>query len=286
MISRVAPYRLVIRRSQSWLDLDLQSVWNYRDLLLLLVRRDFVAKYKQTILGPAWFIVQPVLMTLVFGVIFGTVAKIPTEGVPPNLFYLCGLLGWNYFSQNFSVISDTFIAQAQIFSKVYFPRLVVPLAAILSNLFALGIQMATFAAFFLFYKAFTDAGSSFGVRWQMVFFPLVVLQVAALSLGVGLWMSALTAKYRDLKHLSAFLIQIWMYGTPVIYPLAKVPVDWRWLVLLNPMTAPTEAIKFMFLGAGSLDSFALWTSVGVTFLIMATGLLIFRKTERTFIDTV
>ena len=280
-------HRLVIRRNNSWFDFDLHSLWEYRDLLLLLVRRDFVSKYKQTILGPAWFVVQPVLMTMVFSVIFGRVAKIPTDGLPNNLFYLSGLLCWTYFSQSFTATSDTFIAQAQVFSKVYFPRLIVPISAVLGNLAALGIALVTFLGFFTYYRYFTPVGDLIFTRWQVVFFPLVLLQVAAISLGSGLWMSVLTAKYRDLKHLSAFLIQIWMYGTPIIAPLSLFKENGvLWLVLLNPMTAPTELTKYMFLGTAAPGTEIILVSVAITLFALVTGVMAFKRIERIFIDTV
>jgi len=278
--------RLVIRRSQSLLEFDFASLWEYRDLLLLLVRRDFVSKYTQTVLGPAWFVIQPVLTTLVFSVIFGKVAQIPTQGVPPALFYMCGLLPWNYFAQNFSATAVTLIAQAGLFTKVYFPRLIVPLAAIVSNLCATLIQLVTFFGFFAFYKFGTAAGDTFAIQWQVVFFPLLFLQVAAFSLGVGLLMSALTAKYRDLQHLSSFLIQLWLYSTPVIYPLERISEKWQWLILLNPMTMPVEACKFIFLGVGTIHTGVMLSSIGMTLAVLLSGLIVFKRVERTFVDIV
>src|SRR5262249_14534163 len=231
-------YELVIRPTRGWLTLNLAEVWRYRDLLVLLIHRDFVAKYKQTILGPAWFVLQPLLTTVVFSVIFGEIAKIPTDGLPPMLFYLTGLLGWNYFAQTFHSTSGTLVNNAGIFGKVYFPRLVVPLSTVISNLLAFGIQLATMLCFWFYFKFFTAAGTQFGLSPEIVFAPFVVLQIAALSLGVGMWLSALTAKYRDVVLLSSFLIQLWMYATPVIYPLSQIPDHWRWVAALNPMTMP------------------------------------------------
>src|SRR5262249_42651558 len=222
-----ADYELVIRPTRGWFALDLAEVWRYRDLLLLLVHRDFVARYKQTVLGPAWFVLQPLLMTVVFSVIFGNIAKIPTDGLPPMLFYLAGLLGWNYFAQTFQSTSGTLVVNAGLFGKAYFPRLIVPLSAVISSFFAFVLQLATLLAIWIYFNLFTNAGGQFGFSVGIVWFPLVLLQVAALSLGVGLWLSALTAKYRDLAFLSAFVIQIWMYATPVIYPLSQIPEKWR-----------------------------------------------------------
>jgi len=284
--SAPSEYRLHIRPNSGWLHVDLRALWEYRDLLFIMVRRDFVAKYKQTLLGPAWFILQPLLTTLVFTLIFGGVARIPIGITPHALFYLCGLLGWNYFSQNFAATSSVLAGNAHLFGKVYFPRLTPPLAAIISNLFTVVVQIATILAFYVFYKYFTVAGKYFGMQWQIVFLPLVILQVAVLSLGVGLWMSALTVTYRDFSHLSAFLMQLWMYSTPVIYPFAQIPVRWRWVSLLNPMTMPVESVKYVFLGIGVVEARYIALSAGIALAIFVSGLMVFQHVERTFIDTV
>ena len=278
-------YELVLRPDTSWMSLELKGIWHYRDLLQLLIWRDFSSRYKQTILGPLWFILQPLLMTVVFTVIFGHVAGLPTDGLPAILFYLCGQLGWNYFAANFNANSATLVANAGLFSKVYFPRLVVPISAIVSNLFAFAIQLVTFAVFYAYFK-FTVEPGSFGMGWQVVFLPLVLLQTAMLSLGVGLLMSSLTAKYRDLTHLSGLMIQVWMYATPVIFPLSKFPEKYQWLVALNPMTVIVESFRLMLLGRGTVHPNHLISSVVLTFLILAMGLLAFGKVEKTFVDTV
>jgi lipopolysaccharide transport system permease protein len=199
------------------------------------------------------------------------------------LFYLTGLLGWNYFAQTFQSTSGTLVNHVGIFGKVYFPRLVVPLSAVISNLFALTIQLATLVLIWIYFKLFTGFGALFGFSASIIWLPLVILQVAALSLGVGLWLSALTAKYRDFTFLSGFIIQIWMYATPVIYPLSQIPKKWQWIAVLNPMAMPVEAIKVMFLGQGTVMP---TYSVGVTVLMLLSGVLIFNKVERTFVDTV
>jgi lipopolysaccharide transport system permease protein len=279
-------YELVIRPTRGWFQLNLADVWRYRDLLFLLVHRDFVARYKQTILGPAWFILQPLLTTAVFSIIFGEIAKIPTDGLPPMLFYLAGLLGWNYFAQTVHTTSGTLVTNAGLFGKAYFPRLVVPLSAVISNFFALALQLATLLAVWIYFKLFTGAGEQFGFSVGIVWFPLLLVHVAALSLGVGLWLSALTAKYRDLTFLSGFIIQIWMYATPVIYPLSQIPEKWRWISALNPMTMPVEAIRVMFLGQGTIVIAYLAMSVGTTIGLLLFGVLIFNKVEKTFVDTV
>ena len=286
MIQASSNYEIVIRPTRGWLQLNLGEIWQYRDLLFLLVHRDFVAKYKQTILGPAWFVLQPLLTTVVFSIVFGEIAKIPTDYLPPMLFYLAGLLGWNYFAQTFQSTSVTLIGNAGLFGKVYFPRLVVPLSAVISNLFAFALQLATLLAVWIYFKLFTSAGGLFGFSASIVWFPLVLLQVAALSLGVGLWLSALTAKYRDFTFLSGFIIQIWMYATPVIYPLSQIPEKWRWIAVLNPMTMPVEAIRIMFLGQGTVVGAYVLLSLSITVLLLLSGILVFNKIEKTFVDTV
>lgn len=279
-------YEIVIRPTRDWFRLDLADLWRYRDLLFLMVHRDFVARYKQTILGPAWFILQPLLMTVVFTIIFGEIAKIPTDRLPPMLFYLTGLLGWNYFAQIFQNTSGTLVTNAALFDKVYFPRLVVPLSAVISNLFAFTLQLTTLLAVWIYFKLFTGAGGLFGFSVSIVWFPLVLLHVTALSLGVGLWVTALTAKYRDLVFLSGFVIQIWFYATPVIYPFSQIPERWRWIAVLNPMTMPVEAFKVMFLGRGTIVFAYVALSIGVTFLLLISGILVFNRVEKTFVDTV
>jgi len=285
MHKETADFEITLRPNTGWLQLELKEIWQYRDLLSLLVWRDFVAKYKQTILGPLWFIIQPLMMSVVFTVVFGNVAKLSTDGLPKMLFYLCGQLGWNYFAQNFNASSATLVNNAGLFSKVYFPRLVVPLSTLISNLLTFFIQAATFLAFYVYYKYFLQTGG-FGMDWRVIFLPLLVLQSAALSLGLGLFMSALTAKYRDLVHLSPLLIQLWMYATPVIIPLSEFPEKWRWVVALNPMTSIVESFRLMLLGTGTVQPLYLALSVGFTVLILAAGVLLFGKVEKTFVDTV
>jgi lipopolysaccharide transport system permease protein len=277
------PFEVTIRPDSNALRLDVASVWQYRDLVMLLVRRDFVARYKQTILGPAWFVLQPLLMTAVFTIVFGVVAGLPTDGLPPTLFYLCGQLGWNYFAQNFGATSTTLVSNAALFSKVYFPRLVVPVAAVLSNLFAFGLQLATFAVVFLYFK-YVIGSTAFAVDWRLVFLPMLVLQIVALSIGVGLLMSAATAKYRDLTHVTGLLIQVWMYATPVIYPLGSFPADWQWIVALNPMTAIVESFRLVLLGTGTVSPAHVAVSLAMTLVLLTVGLLLFGRIQRSFVD--
>jgi len=280
-----AEFEVTLRPNSSWLQLELKGIWHYRDLLSLLVWRDFVAKYKQTVLGPLWFIIQPLSMSVIFTVIFGNVANLPTDGLPKLLFYLCGQLGWNYFAQSFNSSSASLVNNAGLFSKVYFPRLVVPLSSLISNLLTFLIQATTFFAFFIYYKYALHIGG-FHLDWRVVFLPLLVLQSAALSLGLGLFMSALTAKYRDLVHVSPLLITLWMYATPVIIPLSQFPEKWRWVVALNPMTSIVESFRLMLLGTGIVEPLYLISSVVFTLVVLVVGMLLFGKVEKTFVDTV
>lgn len=283
--TRPEQFEIVLRPTAGWGTVELAGIWRYRDLLSLLVWRDFVAKYKQTILGPLWFIVQPLCMTLVFTVIFGKIAGLSTDGLPPVLFYLCGQLGWNYFAQNFSSNSSTFVANAGLFGKVYFPRLVVPLAALVSNLFAFLIQAATFGSFYLYFK-YGRGAVGFGMDWHAILLPLLVLHTALLSLGVGLVISALTAKYRDLTHVTGLLLQVWMYATPVIYPLSAFPVKWRWVAAVNPMTPIVESFRLLLLGVGTVQPVDVLSSIAITLAVTIGGLMLFGRIEKTFVDIV
>jgi lipopolysaccharide transport system permease protein len=277
---------VIIQPNRSWFYIDWRGLLHYRDLLFLLVRRDFLSRYKQTILGPLWFIIQPLLMTIVFTVIFGKVAKIPTDGLPPMLFYLCGLLAWGYFASCLKATSSSFIENAHLFGKVYFPRLVVPLSSVISNLFAFGIQLVAFLGFYFYFKNFTLAGASINPNLFIFVLPLLVLQTAAIGLGVGLWMSALTAKYQDLKFVMEFLIQLWMYATPVIYSMSVIPEKWRPVLAINPMAPILESYRYAFFGTSSLNFNYLLISAVTTVFVLLSGIFIFNKVERTFIDTV
>lgn len=277
---------IVIEPNRSWFRFPWREILEYRDLLLIMVQRDFSARYKQTVLDPAWFIIQPLMTTLVYVAVFNRVAKIPTDTLPPTLFYLCGQLAWAYFSGSFGSTSGTFTGNAGLLGKVYFPRLILPLSKLLSGLFTLGLQAGTFVAFWIYFKFFSEAGAAIHLRAWAVLLPLVVVQCGAIGMGAGLWMAALTAKYRDLSYVTGFLIQLWMFATPVVYPLSLVPEKWRWAAAINPMTAPVEALRFMLLGQGTLTLPLLATSAAITMVLLVTGVLLFNRTERTFIDTV
>lgn len=274
---------LTLRPKKNLLDIDIKEVWKYRDLILLFVRRDFVSKYKQSILGPLWFIIQPLLTTLMFTVVFGKIAKIPTDGLPPMLFYMCGIVGWTYFSTCMTSTSDTFISNAAIFGKVYFPRLVTPISIVISNLIQFLIQFLFLLAFMLFFYV---KGAVFSPNTYILLIPFLILLMAGLSLGFGIIISSMTTKYRDLKFLVAFGVQLWMYITPIVYPVSALPDKYKIFILANPMTSIIESFRYALLGSGSFNVHQLLYSVAFTIGVLVIGVLIFNKVEQTFIDTV
>ena len=279
-------YEQIIQPTRGWRVIDWRALVHYRDLLYLMVRRDFVAKYKQTVLGPAWFIIQPLITTLMFTVVFGKIAKIPTDGIPGQVFYLCNLLAWTYFSQSLPTIATSLITNAGLFTKVYFPRLIVPLAALVSNLLAFGLQLVTFLGFYFYFKFATPEGAGIQANLTLLALPLLILQTALISLGFGLWLAALTAKYRDFTHLMHFLVQLWMYATPVILPLRLVPEKLRIVFALNPMTAVVESFRYAFFSHATVNAGYLGLSVAITLVVLISGLLVFSRVEKTFVDVV
>lgn len=279
-------FEIVIQPARGWLNIPWAELWEYRDLLLVLVQRDFISRYKQTILGPLWHLLQPVITAAVFVVVFGGIAGIPTDGIPKLLFYLCGLLGWSYFSQNITNGGATFINNAHLFGKVYFPRLIVPISVIVSNLIAFALQLIPFVVCLVYYKCFTQQGAGITLTWHLLLAPLALLHVAVLSLGVSLWMSASTAKYRDLIHLNQYIIQIWLFATPIAYPLSQVSHKLTWAIWANPLSVPIESFRICLLGHGTLDTTEIVVSVATTILLTATGLIAFQKVERTVVDSV
>jgi len=279
-------HTVVIEPDRSWFRLPWRELFEYRDLIFLLVRRKFVATYKQPVLGPAWFVIQPLTQTLIFTVIFGHVAKIPTDGLPKSLFYLCGTLAWSHFARCMGGTSSTFFANASLFGKVYFPRLVMPISVVVSNLVGFAIQFVTFMGFWVYFKFFTPAGPAIRMSPLVVTLPLLLLLSGSMGLGVGLWISSLSSKYRDFMHLSGFLTSFWMYATPIVWPLSLVPHRWRWLAALNPMTGIVESYRYLFFGQATLGPMDMIMSVGVSALLLVSGILMFNRTERTFIDTV
>lgn len=276
-------YQVEIVPKRGLFEIDLKEIWNYRDLILLFVKRTFVSQYKQTILGPAWAVIQPLLTTIVFTVVFGGLASLPTDGVPGFLFYMCGTICWNYFSSNITVTSNTFVSNAAIFGKVYFPRLVLPISTVITNLISFSIQLVTFLIFWAIYL-FRE--TTVCPNWFLLMLPLLLLQMAMLSLGFGIIISALTTKYRDLTMLVGFGVQLWMYATPVAYSSSLIPEKWMGLYMLNPMTPIIEMFRYGFLGAGTVDVSYYLISWCVTILILVSGILLFNKVEKTFMDTV
>lgn len=276
----------VITPHRGLLDIDVKGLWPYRDLYVMYIRRDIVTRYKQTILGPLWYVIQPLLTTIIYMFVFGGLAGISTDGAPQPLFYLAGILLWNYFSETFIGCSDVFSANAGVFGKVYFPRLIVPLSCATSNLLKMFIQLALFTSVYLYYKFFTPAGALLAVHGSLLTFPFLILLLAFHSMSWGLIVSSLTAKYRDLRFLIQFGIQLLMYATPVIYPLSTSPAVYRSILWFNPLTSIFEAFKYSCLGCGSLD----WSGLLYSTLFMAVtaflSVIVFSRAERTFMDTV
>ena len=274
---------LIITPRKKWFELQLQEVWNYRDLIALFVRRDFVSRYKQTILGPLWFLIQPLLTSVVFTVVFGNIAGLSTDALPQLLFYMSGNVLWAYFSGCLNGTATTFTSNAQLFGKVYFPRLVTPLSIILSNLITFAIQFVFFLGFFVYYLL---RGSPVHFTLWALCLPLLILLMAGIGLGFGIIVSALTTKYRDLQHLVVFGISLWMYITPVIYPVSSIPEKYRWVAVINPITPIVETFRAGFLGAGNASWGMLGYSAAFAAVILFIGVVIFNQVEKTFIDTV
>jgi lipopolysaccharide transport system permease protein len=273
----------VIKPWNPWFKLDLLGIWRYRDLIWLFVRRDFVAQYKQTVLGPLWFFIQPLFTSLVFTVVFGKIAKIPTDGIPNFLFFLAGSVCWGYFAESLNKSSSTFIDNAHIFGKVYFPRLVIPLAIVISNIFKFLLQFGLFLAFWIY---FYQAGAEISItRWALLL-PFLILQMALLGIGCGILVSSLTTKYRDLSLVVGFGVQLWMYATPVVYPLSQIPHRFRVFFAFNPMTSVVETFRLAFLGTSSISVEYIAIGWIVTLLLLFAGLILFTRIEKTFMDTV
>jgi len=279
-------YHWTIEAKASLFDLKLNEIWAYRDLLWLLVRRDFVSFYKQTILGPLWFFIQPLFTTIIFTFIFGNLAGISTDGLPKPLFYMAGITAWNYFADCLTKTSTVFKDNAGIFGKVYFPRLIMPLSIVASNLVRFGVQMLLFIIMMAYYY-FT--GAKFNITWAISLFPVIVILMALLGLGAGMMISAMTTKYRDLAFLVSFGVQLLMYATTVIYPLSeainKYPA-YAWIIEYNPMTPIIETFRYGFLGEGSFSWSSLGYAGGITLALLVSGIVVFNKVERTFVDTV
>lgn len=274
-----------IRPKTSLLDIDFKELWRYRDLMTLFVKRNIITQYKQTVLGPLWYLVQPLMTTVMYMVVFGGIAKISTDGLPQPLFYLAGIAFWQYFSDCLTKTSNTFVNNASIFGKVYFPRLIVPISDVASNLVRFSIQFALFLVVYLYYVIFTDVNIQ--INLYALLFPMLVLMEAGLALGFGVLFSSMTTKYRDLQLLLSFFVSLWMYATPVIYPLSTITNDkLRLLMQLNPLTGIVEFFKYGMLGTGCHE----WWMLGYSFAFMCAllfvGIIIFNKVQRSFMDTV
>ena len=283
MTKPVQNWSMEIKSERRLLSIPVGEIWAYRDLMVLLVRRDFVAMYKQTILGPLWFLIQPVLTTLVFTFVFGRIAKISTDELPQMLFYLAGITCWTYFSESLTKTSETFTTNANIFGKVYFPRVIVPLSIIVSNLLKFGVQFILFLVFVGYYML---AGANVQMNQAVFLLPLLVALMGGLGLGMGMIISAMTTKYRDLRFLLTFAVQLFMYATPVIYPLSTVPEKYRLLFLANPVSPIVETFRYGFLGKGTFEPTHLLYSGGCMILILGVAMVIFNQVEKNFMDTV
>ena len=276
-------WTLVIEPQAVLLDLQLKEVWRYRDLLQMFVKRDFVASFKQTILGPIWFFVQPIFTTIIFTFVFSNIAGISTDGIPPSLFYLAGIIGWNYFSSCLLATSTTFTTNANIFGKVYFPRLITPLSIVVSNLLKFGVQFALFL-FLLGY--FYLQGAAIAPNAYILLVPFLVILMALMGLGSGMIISSMTTKYRDLQFLLTFGVQLAMYASPVIYPLSTLPEKYKLIILANPISSIIETFRYAFLGEGTFSWLHLGYSTAFTAIIFFLGLIVFNRVQRSFMDTV
>jgi lipopolysaccharide transport system permease protein len=272
-----------IKSQSSIFSVNYKEVWHYRDLLLMLVKKDYVTFYKQTILGPIWFFIQPILTTLIYVLIFGKIAKLSTDGAPQIAFYLSGVTIWNYFSESLTKTSTVFRDNAAVLGKVYFPRLIMPLSIVVSGLMKFAIQFALFIAVVMYY---TFAENTLHPNIWLLATPFLVLLMAAFSLGLGMIFSSLTTKYKDLVFLLTFGIQLFMFATPVVYSITSIPAERQWIVNLNPLTGIFECFRYGFLGSGSFTPETLIMSTGIIAVILLLGVLIFNKVEKSFMDTV
>jgi len=274
----------VIKPKKSLFAISLKELFASKDLLFLFVKRDFISVYKQTILGPLWFFIEPALTTVVFTIVFSSIAGISTDGIPGPLFYLAGLTLWNYFSDSFKKTSNTFIENQHIFGKVYFPRLITPLSIVISSLIKFGIQFLLFIGVYVYYYSFGD--TNLQMNSGLILIPYLILLTGLFGLGLGMIISSLTTKYRDLRFLIQFGIQLWMYATPIIYPYNSIEGNLKLVVGLNPVTSIIETFKFAFFGTGHFSWIDLTYSTSVIIIILFLGTLIFNKTEQNFMDTV
>lgn len=282
-LAKQESWDLVIKPQSGWLDIHLGELYRYRDLIYMFVKRDFVTFYKQTILGPLWYIIQPLVTALVFTVIFGSLAKISTDGIPPFLFYMAGTVAWGYFAVCLNTTSQTFVTNSHIFGKVYFPRLVIPVSNVIVALLQFTIQFIIFLVFLIY---FMWQGAEIQPNYYIIALPLVILQMALLGFGFGILISSLTTKYRDLTFAMTFGVQIWMYATPIVYPFSIIPEEYRMLAAMNPMVSVVECFRGAFLGTSSIELVHIAVSVAVTFFVLILGIIMFSRIEKNFMDTV
>lgn len=277
-------FDLVIKPKTGWLDINFKEIWQYRDLIFMFIKRNFTASYKQTILGPLWFLISPLMTTSVFTLVFGQIAGISTEGVPQFLFYMAGNIAWGYFSSCFTSTAHTFTSNAYLFGKVYFPRLTIPISTVIFNLITFFTQLVLF---FVIYTYFKVSGIWDGsVTEWILLTPLMIFQLALLGLGCGIIVSSVTTKYRDLSILVGFGIQLWMYATPVVYPISRVGDRYRNLIMLNPVSPIINNFRYAFLGCGTPEIKMWAVSACVTVIVLLTGIMLFNRVEKNFMDTV
>jgi lipopolysaccharide transport system permease protein len=274
----------IVRPKANLFDLHLKEVWNYRDLIMLFVWRDFVSQYKQTILGPVWQFVQPALTTLIFLLLFNKIAKISTDGIAPVAFYMAGITMWNYYSTCLTSISNTFVSNAYIFGKVYFPRLVLPISLVISNIVRFGIQFLLLVVVMVYYHF---NGYPLHIGLKVLLIPVLLIQMAALGLGLGIIISSVTTKYRDFAVLLAFAIQLLMYATPVVYPLSYIKgQSYKWIIDINPLTSIMESFRFVLFNKGTVEIHSVLYSIAFTIVALLIGIVLFNRVDKTFIDTV
>lgn len=273
----------IIQADARLINVNPKEIWLYRDLIRLFVWRDFISVYKQTVLGPLWFIFQPMITTIVYTIVFNKIARISTNDVPPFLFYMVAVLPWNYFSSCLTTTSNTFLSNAGLFGKIYFPRLIMPITVVITNLLTFCFQFLIFLAVYAFYLI---KGAELHPNYMIMLTPLFLLLMGAQAVGVGMIISSLTTRYKDLLFVLGFGVQLWMYATPVVYPLSQVPEKWHWLIFLNPMAAPMESFRYAYFGTGGCSITQLALSIFITLIIFTAGLILFSRSERTFIDTI
>lgn len=274
---------IILQPKTKLLDLQIREIIRYRDLVLLFIKRDFTTAYKQTILGPIWYIIQPLFSTIMYTFIFGNLAQIGTDGVPYLLFYFAGTMLWTYFTGTLNSASSIFTTNSGLFGKIYFPRLTVPISTTVGHIIKLGIQFACLLVFYIYYLI---VGANVQPSWWILAFPLLVIWIGLLGCGIGMMISALTTKYRDLNQLLSFGISLAMYATPIVYPLSEAPANLAWVFYINPMSAPVELFRIWFYGAGSVPTPMIFLSLGMTAVIFFFGLVLFNRNERTFVDVV